>query len=116
MRSNRTPNERREARIEFLGEQDGPSERELKTLLQTEFRRFPAIRRAYLARIGFAPGAAASVALCVAPSSKVDHAIVEAVSRVFASLFSSDAHLDVVFPDEEQETDLQRVCKSFLQE
>jgi hypothetical protein len=110
----RSPAERREGRIEFLGEQDGPAERELKTLLRVECRRFPSIQRAYLARMGFTPDAPISVGLCIAPSSAEDPAIVEAVQRAFSSLFASDAHLDIVFVDAEQERDLQRVCQSFL--
>lgn len=110
----RSSNERRERRVEFLGEQDGPPERELKALLQKELRRFPTVRRAYLARVGFAPDAAVSVALCIAPSSKDDQAIVQTVSRVFGAYFASEAHLDIVFLDAEQEEDLRRVCGSFL--
>jgi len=105
---------RRERRIEFLGEQDGVPERELKALLVTELRRFPSVQGAYLARIGFAPDAAPSVALCLVPSSRDDREIVQAVNRVFASLFSSGQHLDVVFIDEQEEADLRRVCPSFL--
>ncbi len=110
----RSPNERREQRVEFLGEQDGPPERELKALLRAELRRFLSVQRAYLARIGFAPDAPVSVALCIAPSSKDDRAIVKTVSRVFKAYFASEAHLDIVFLDAEQEGDLRRVCGSFL--
>lgn len=114
MSLNRSPLERREGRVEFLGEQDGPAERELKAMLKTELRRFPSIQRAYLARIGFASDAPGSVALCIFPSSTNDQKIVEVVQQTFSSLFASDAHLDIVFVSTAQEADLQRVCKSFL--
>lgn len=114
MRFRRPPIERREGRIEFLGEQDGPSEQELKALLRAKLREFKSIQQAYLARIGFAPDALPSVALCITPSTKADQRIVELVSRTFSSLFNSETHLDVVFIDAEQEADLRRVCRPFL--
>jgi len=105
--------ERREGRIEFLGEQDGPPERVLKALLRAEFQHHPVVRRAYLAQVGFAPGASRSVALCIAPSSAEGPKIVSRIGELFAQ-FSADAYLDILFPDEEQETDLKRVCHPFF--
>lgn len=105
--------ERREPRIEFLGEQDGGPERKLKELLVALFQRRPAVRRAYLARVGFAPSAAPSVALCLAPSSAEGSTLVEEVRKEF-TFFSADAYLDILFLSEEQERDLQRVCPPFF--
>jgi hypothetical protein len=110
----RQPDERQERRVEFLGEQDGPSERELKAVLRMELGQFPFVQRAYLARIGFAPNDAVSVALCIAPASKDDRAIVTMVNRVFGERFTSATHLDIVFVNPDQEADLRRVCRSFL--
>ena len=109
------PTERREPRIEFLGEQDGPPERELKSLLRIELPRLNAIKRAYLARIGFSPGAAPSVALCLVGTSADTRTIAEYIGELFASQFSKDAHLDIVFIDSEQEGDLRRVCLPFYE-
>lgn len=111
---NRSATSRREGRVEFLGEQDGPAERELKTLLEVELKRFSSVHRAYLARVGFAPNAEISIALCIAPSAANRKEIVEVVHRTFSSLFETAAHLDILFPNEEQEIDLLRVCRSFL--
>jgi hypothetical protein len=109
----RKPTERNEPRLEFLGEQDGEPERALKTVLAIELAKFPEVERAYLAQVGFAPSAGVGVALCLTPSTTKDAAIVQHVGKVFAAQFSRDAHLDVVFVDGEQETDLQRVCRPF---
>src|SRR3569833_4157193 len=49
--------ERREGRVEFLGEQSGSVEDLLKRDLIFEFATRPDIRRAYLARDGFQPEA-----------------------------------------------------------
>jgi hypothetical protein len=67
-----------------------------------------------ITRIGFAPNVTSSVALCIAPTSSDDQKVVEAVSQIFGSLFASDAHLDILFLNEEQERDVQRACESFL--
>jgi hypothetical protein len=113
--TNPQSNERRERRVEFLGEQDGPPERELKALLREELQGNPAIERAYLARIGFAPDASPSVALCIAPNSAESIALIDSVRRVFASSFARDTYLDILFPSEEQEVDLRRVCLPFFE-
>jgi hypothetical protein len=49
MISGRRPGERHKPRIEFLAEQDGPSERELKALLRVECADSQPFQRAYLA-------------------------------------------------------------------
>lgn len=111
----RKPTERREPRVEFLGEQDGPPERELKDALRIELRQFPKVKRAYLARVGYAPDATPAVALCLAPSGTEDRTVVDRVLKVFASLFSANSYIDVLFPSAEQELDLQRVCAPFFE-
>jgi hypothetical protein len=111
----RKPTERNEARVEFLGDQDGPSERALKTVLTTELSKFPQVERAYLARVGFAPDHQIGVALCLAPLASNAEVIVQHVGEVFASQFSRDAHLDVIFVSDEQEADLRRVSNPFYQ-
>lgn len=109
------PEERRELRIEFLGEQDGPSERDLKVALRGELERHAAIKRAYLARIGFAPAASPTVALCLVPTSAEDAAIVKAVGKIFEGQFASGVPLDILFPSVDQEADLRRVCRPFFE-
>jgi hypothetical protein len=109
----RSPSKRNEPRVEFLGEQDGLPERALKAALQSELAQFTEVKWAYLARVGFAPNAQPGVALCLAPLTSNDSAIAQHVGKVFASQFSRDAHLDVIFVSPEQEADLRRVCKPF---
>jgi hypothetical protein len=111
---NRDPRLRQERRIEFLGEQDGVGERELKASLQATFRHHPEVLRAYLARIGFSPAAEPSVALCLACKDADRSRIMDDVGQVFGLLFSSENHLDIVFLNEEQEDDLKRVCAPFF--
>lgn len=110
----RRPEKRREARVEFLGEQDGPPERRLKELLAAQLRQFPGVCRAYLARVGFAPSAAVSVALCLTPASSEAATVVDAVGAIVVANVPANVALDIIFVDEEEEDDLKRVCRPFL--
>jgi hypothetical protein len=109
----RFPELRREPRIEFLGEQDGPSERQLKELLVPELRRHSAIKRAYLARLGFQPHAEPSVGLCLVSLAGEAPALVASCAALFRGLFADGVPLDIVFLTREQEEDLVRVCRAF---
>jgi len=109
----RLPESRIEPRVEFLGEQDGPSERDLKAVLSAEFRETPAVRRAYLAQLGFQPGAPRAVALCIRASGGQPDEIARRASKHFAGMFVRDVALDIIFVSHEQEADLQRVCTPF---
>ena len=109
----RRPEERTEARVEFLGEQDGPVEQQLKTALSREFAQAPQVLKAYLAKIGFQPAAQTSVALCLNAPGADQSAIVKRVSALFAQLFAKAVHMDILFLSNGQEADLQRVCSAF---
>lgn len=111
----RKSNERNELRLEFLGEQDGVPERALKTALLVELAKFREVQRGYLARVGFAPNRNVGIALCLAPITGRDGAIVQAVGKVFAEQFSRETHLDIVFVSQDQEDDLRRVCSPFYE-
>ena len=105
--------ERREPRIDFVGEHDGPPERELKALLAAELTHYPAVRRAYLAIVGFGPEAPLSVALCLAPAKAESPVVVDACAQIFRRLFKADMALDMLFVTAEQEGELARVCSAF---
>lgn len=106
--------ERREARIEFLGVQVGTAERELMNALELPLSRHESIKRAYLARIGFRPHEPTSIALCIAPKDAESARIVEEVSGVFRKLFAEGVALDILFLTAMQEEDLRRVCQPFF--
>jgi hypothetical protein len=109
----RAPEARMERRIEFLGEQDGPPERELKASIVEELTRVPAISRAYLARVGYQPQGRPAVALCLAGTLRDDPALVKRISDRFGAMFGQGAALDIVFLTREQEADVARVCGAF---
>ena len=106
--------QRREPRIEFLGEQDGEPERDLKQRLTEVLSSFPTVRRGYLARVGFAPSDEVVVALCLA-SDTPDPKLVDQVEKVFRTLFAKGTFLDILFLSAQQEVDVARVCSAFFE-
>jgi len=109
----RRATERREGRVEFLGEQSGEIEDTLKRELLLEFVTRPDIQSAYLARIGFQPQGEGSVALCIASARPDDKSLVLRVGEIFRRRFARKAALDILFLTPEQESDVARVCQPF---
>lgn len=102
------------AQLVFLGEQDGPPERELKEQLAKFFLSSSAVRSAYLARIAYGSNSAPVVALCLRNEFGQDQILVESAGNIFASMFGRDEHMDIVFLDERQEAELSKVCRAFF--
>jgi len=105
--------ERREGRVEFLGEQSGSVEDLLKRDLIFEFATRPDIRRAYLARVGFQPDAEPSTAVCIVSNRPDDRSLVIRVGDIIRRRLGKDAVMDVLFLTAEQEADVVRVCRPF---
>jgi len=99
--------------VTFVGEQDGPPERELKGKLSSLFARYPTVQRAYLTVVRYPGSSAHHVALCMAANGD-DEALVGEISAVFRSLFGSHEHLDTIFLQGFQEAQLAAVCKPFF--
>ena len=107
------PEERRVSNLRFLREQDGESERELKSALADLFsRRGRDIERAYLAQMR-AEGEVV-VALCLKTHSGVDEGLVRELGRVFSPMFNAATHLDILFLSDEQEREIVEVCQPFF--
>ena len=109
----RTPKARRELRVEFLGEQDGVAERELKSALTPILAAHATIARAYLARVGFQPQEEVSVALCLAGPRDPAPGLLRDIQACFGTLFRAGAALDILALSAEQESDAKRVCSPF---
>jgi hypothetical protein len=97
--------------LRFLGEQDGPAERELKSRLAEIFDQ--GISAAYLARVAYGEKSFA-VALCLRSYLGPDRGLIKTVAKIFASMFGSHEHLDIIFLSEAQEAELAMVCNPFL--
>jgi hypothetical protein len=109
----RRATQRREGKVEFLGEQSGAPEDTLKRELILEFTARPDIQRAYLARVAFQPQNETSVALCVVSARPDDRSLVLRVGEIVRRRFGNEAMFDVLFLTADQESDLARVCAPF---
>jgi hypothetical protein len=105
--------ERREGRVEFLGEQSGSVEDTLKRDLIMEFATRPYIRRAYFANVSFESQSDTSVALCIVSTRRDDRSLVVRVGEIYRRRFEKDVALDVLFLSAEQDADVARVCRPF---
>ena len=111
--SKKNPEEFQVPQLRFLGEQDGPPERELKCRLAEFFERDKTVNKAYLARVAYGAESFA-VALCLRAQLGPDRGLAERVGKIFASMFGGHEHLDIIFLSEIQEAELASVCKPFF--
>ena len=100
-------------RARFLQEQDGPTECELKKRIAECLSCNDSVRHAYLARARYADDSC-NVALCLRTELGPDRKLVEEIGKIFASLFASHEHLDIMFLSEAQEAEVMAVCKPFF--
>jgi hypothetical protein len=99
----------------FVGEQDGSPERDLKARFVKLFREDSTVQRAYLARTDYGDATSVNVALCLKSSIGEDMLLVSSVSAIFAEMFGSHEHLDVLFIRDDQEQQLRVVCTPFYE-
>jgi hypothetical protein len=103
-------------KIRFLGEQDGPPERFLKSKLAEFFRRDGSVNKSYLAKVSYGEGKNAGVILGLQTQFGPDKGMVEKIGAIFAVVFNPKEHLDIVFLTDSQEAELSKVCKPFFQQ
>jgi hypothetical protein len=108
------PQEINVSQIHFLGEQDGPPEQVLKEKLMDFFQQDRNIIAAYLAQIHFGDPSQAGVALCLKTQFGTDRDVVEKISQIFSSIFGTHEHMDIIFLNDAQETELVKVCQPFF--
>jgi hypothetical protein len=113
--SKRRSQELQRSQVRFIAEQDGPIEQALKRTLIEVFHNNKTVTGAYLAAIDYGELTTYSVALCLRALSSPDRALMERIGSVFASLFSSEEHLDILFLSDEQEKNLLMVCRAFYE-
>lgn len=102
------------AKLHFIGEQDGPGERELKRRLEQVFERREVIDLAYLATIQYSDEDTWSVALCLRCSSgAAAETAARAASDVFFKMFGKGQRLDIIMLDDDSLRELRAVCKPF---
>jgi len=111
--SGRPSEELRAQAINFVAEQDGLPERELKTKLVTLFGQLHLVRTAYLSRVQYENTGPLEVVLCVRGQPGQNRMFANRVGEVFASMFGGHEHLDIIWITPEQEAALVRVCRPF---
>jgi SseB protein C-terminal domain len=102
------------SKVNFLREQDGPPERELKARLSEMFSAGQGIVKAYLVRVSYGDSPFESVALCLHSTAGPSLAVIENVGKIFGSLFGSREHLDTLFVSDAQENELAQRCRPFF--
>ncbi len=111
----KTPQPIRAGEVIFLGDQDGPSERDLKQQLAVLFESIPTVNSAYLAVVSYEGACERSVALCLSGVPEgARPQIAQEVGNVFASIFNQKEHLDIMFPNASQQARLGEVCQAFF--
>ena len=102
-------------KITFVGEQDGRPERDLKSRFTTILRGEVSISRAYLAKADYGDDTGINVVLCVRSSSGEYPTLNPKIGAVFAEMFGSREHLDLLFIRADQEEQLAKVCHPFYE-
>jgi hypothetical protein len=100
-------------KMTFLGEQDGPVERTLKTSWLPILSARPEIRRAFLVRTAYEGPNDIHVVLALCSNNLADRTLVEELRVPFAAIFSRDTPLDMLFIDPVQESEIEKVCRPF---
>ena len=98
--------------LRFLGEQEGPVERQVKAAWAPILAASPNVNRAFLLRALYADKTQHVVlALCAVGQPDVD--LVRALRVPYAAIFSSDCPLDMAFVNAAQESEVEKVCSPF---
>jgi hypothetical protein len=100
-------------RIDFLGEQNGPPEREFKTSI-LKLLEESGLDAAFLARVLYSDGQVAT-ALCLEGSSPRQKEIVGEIGAKFSAQFNRETSLDMIFLTREQSRNIRSVCRPFFQ-
>lgn len=101
--------------VDFLGQQAGPAEDELKTAFLPVIAETPTVQSAYLARIYRSKSPRPSVAVCIRSLIGQDVKVEDRLNAIFRSRFRGDQSLDFLFLVEEEELRLRSVCPPFYE-
>jgi hypothetical protein len=113
--SRRRLNELSLSRFSFVGEQDGPPERELKEQCRPVLARYPDALRAYLCRVRYEGEPNDHVALCIA--GRQNRRLTKKIAKTLNRLSKGRASMDIMFvpPNAAREREAQAVCAAFYE-
>lgn len=103
----------RQRDIAFVGAQDGIVEREIKARWTLILAQYAAVQRAYLAIVSYDRASTPWRALCIRSSAGHDRRLAEVLAEPFRRTFNASVAVDVMFVDDDQEIELQKVCRPF---
>jgi hypothetical protein len=101
--------------MRFLGEQDGPVERDLTSQWRPILAERPEVRRAFLVQASYGEDQELHVVLALCTGGVSDLELVKSLRLPFAALLSNDCPLDVAFVNPTQEAQLSNVCAPFYE-
>src|SRR5688572_17479085 len=84
-------------RIEFVGEQTGRVEDELKSKFRDVFAQVSTVASAYLARLSYDDPSSYSVGLCIRSTRGEDASLEKVLGQIFTDMFRRDEYLDILF-------------------
>ncbi len=105
----------RSKRVIFLGEQDGAPEQDLKAALISCLAKSKEVKAAYLTRISLIETPGSKVALCIYPRIDSPDAMLQCIGATFGKLFSTVEHLDILFLEDQQLIEANKVAQPFFQ-
>jgi hypothetical protein len=99
--------------IHFLAEQIGVSENEFKEELVRLINSQQMSVRIYLVRVEYDKKNDFNIAVCIFMEGHEDENLAKDIASIFRRFFGSHEHLDILFLNDRQETELRKVCCPF---
>lgn len=99
--------------LTFVAEQIGIPENEFKEVVVDLLQKKCKPLRTYLAQIEYGKTKDFNIALCVDSSFRDDEQLISDIALIFRRMFSLHEHLDILFLDDEKESELRKVCCPF---
>jgi hypothetical protein len=99
--------------VTFVSEQDGTSERQLKSRLSDLFDGTP-IEQAFLARVDFGGPGGPEVALCIAGPAELPKELLEKIAGVYGAVFVGRDPMDVLLLSASQRKQIRKICQPFF--
>lgn len=108
------PSALKTAKIQFLGEQDGLPERELKRALMGCLASCGSqVAVAYLMRVSYVETPGVQIALCMRVEESDCAELMSCIGNVFRRLFGATQHMDILFLSEVQHEAIDKVAEAF---
>ena len=99
--------------IAFIGWQDGAHERRLKEAISVLLDLDATVARAYLVRANYAEVTGSALLGLLTHDRKESGKLALQMDRVFGALLNTEAHLDVIFLDDEGDVRMRKICAPF---